>query len=156
VSKEHNSGSSEMLALKGSSETVQVFENGEQYEIIHKCASGKDVSSDDISCCFTETSGFDASIVWDASSLSVHGQIGEFYSHECSDTSVCLPDIERATTSDTSDISVDFSAGDASWKTNDSNPCETNFRFESLMNHWKDKEKGWSDKRRNEERSSAH
>lgn len=150
---EHTFCSSKLLALGGSRDTVKVNENGEQYEVIHTSTAKKEPSTDDLSVSLTETSGFGTSIVWDTSSLSIHGQIGEFYSNECRDGSIHLPDIEPATTSDTSDVSVDFSAGDGSWRTDDSNSCETN--FESLMKHWKEKEKGSSDKSWNEERNNA-
>ena len=154
ASEEQTFCSSEMSIMGGTREVVKVCDNGKEFEVFHPGTVKKDTSIDDLSICFTEASGFDTSVVWDtSSSLSVHGQIGEFYNDECCDRSVRLPDIEPAHTSDASDVSVDYSAGDASWRTNDSNSCETN--FESLMKHWKEKEKQWTGGRSNQERKTA-
>lgn len=155
-SEEQTFCSSEMSAMGGTREVVNMCDNGKEYEVFHPGTVKKYTSGDDLSICFTEASGFDTSVVWDtsnSSSLSVNGQIGEFYSDECCDRSIQLPDIEPAHTSDASDVSVDYSAGDASWRTDDSNSCETN--FESLMKHWKEKEKQWTSRRSNQEEKTA-
>jgi hypothetical protein len=153
-SEEQTFCSSEMSIKGGTREVVKVCDNGKEMEVFHPGTVKEVTSSDDLSICFTEASGFDASVVWDTSSLlSVHGQIGEFFNDDCCDRSVRLPDIEPARTSDASDVSVDYSAGDASWTTNDSNSCETN--FESLMKHWKEKEKQWIGGRSNQESKTA-
>jgi hypothetical protein len=154
ASEEQTFCSSEMSIKGGTREVVKVCDNGKEMEVFHPGTVKEVTSSDDLSICFTEASGFDASVVWDTSSLlSVHGQIGEFFNDDCCDRSVRLPDIEPARTSDASDVSVDYSAGDASWTTNDSNSCETN--FESLMKHWKEKEKQWIGGRSNQESKTA-
>jgi len=130
-------------SMFGTSTTIEVMEDN-QFEIIRSKSvkmGEPPSSSDEISFCISESSGFDGSVAWDASSISVRGQIGNYYNDGSDDSS--NSDIGAAVDNYSSTVSVDFSAQDGGWN-DETSSCETaKTDFNSLMKHWREKERAW-------------
>jgi hypothetical protein len=116
--------SSEGSAFGSTSMMVEDFDDN-QFKVIQSSSNVR--IEDEHSVSFSECSGFDNSVAWETSSISVRGQIGSCYHSTQSE-------------SDSAAEIAEFGC-EGNWN-NDTSSCQSiRTDFESLVKHWREKER---------------